>query len=293
MDCSEETQNQWQEQTHGANCREHKAEALKSPLLTVEWHRIRFMPPAMSCDNTQGSSLLTQKPVPNQNPGHWADQIKTAAHLWALEKQALCPTSCCCIKIWGLTPWLSPKPWPHSLHTLSLATRIRCCLVAKLCLTLCDQMDCSMLGSSIHGILQARILEWVGRLSSRGSSPSRGQTHISYVSWVGRWVLFHECHLGNSKAFYPLPNLKPTLRSQTDDMKHVSFTTDTTTWETIVAICGHDGPSDVWSDIGTWAPGPDPPGWIWSFRPGPVCSCKNSARGSRRHGSCVQLIRKE
>ena len=34
-------------------------------------------------------------------------------------------------------------------------------LVAQSCLTLCDPMDCSLLGSSVHGILQARILEWV------------------------------------------------------------------------------------------------------------------------------------
>ena len=33
--------------------------------------------------------------------------------------------------------------------------------VTQLCLTLCDPMDCSLLGSSVHGILQARILEWV------------------------------------------------------------------------------------------------------------------------------------
>ena len=38
------------------------------------------------------------------------------------------------------------------------------------CLTLCDPMDGSLLGSSVHGILQARILEWVGMPSSRGSS---------------------------------------------------------------------------------------------------------------------------
>ena len=45
-----------------------------------------------------------------------------------------------------------------------------CCLVAKLCLTLCDLMDCSPPGSSVHGISQARILEWVGISFSRGSS---------------------------------------------------------------------------------------------------------------------------
>ena len=47
-------------------------------------------------------------------------------------------------------------------------------LVAKLCLTLCDPMDCSPPGSSVHGILQARILEWVAMPSSRGSFPIQG-----------------------------------------------------------------------------------------------------------------------
>ena len=47
------------------------------------------------------------------------------------------------------------------------------CLVAQSCPTLCDPMDCSQPGSSVHGILQARILEWVVMLSSRGSSQHR------------------------------------------------------------------------------------------------------------------------
>ena len=46
-------------------------------------------------------------------------------------------------------------------------------LVTKLCLTLCDLMDCSLPGSSVHGILQARILEWVAISFSRGSSRPR------------------------------------------------------------------------------------------------------------------------
>ena len=49
-------------------------------------------------------------------------------------------------------------------------------------LTLCNPMDCSPPGSSVHGILQARLLEWVAMPSSRGSSQSRDQTHISHVS---------------------------------------------------------------------------------------------------------------
>ena len=46
----------------------------------------------------------------------------------------------------------------------------------QLCLTLCDPMDCSPPGSSVHGILQSRILEWIAMPTSWGSSSSRDQT---------------------------------------------------------------------------------------------------------------------
>ena len=46
-------------------------------------------------------------------------------------------------------------------------------LLAQLCLTLCDPVDCSPPGCSVHGILPARILEWVAMSFSRGSSQSR------------------------------------------------------------------------------------------------------------------------
>ena len=69
--------------------------------------------------------------------------------------------------------------------------RCECVLVAQLCLTLCDLMDCSPPGSSVCGIPQARILEWVAMSSSRGSSPPRDQTNVSYISCIGRWVLYH------------------------------------------------------------------------------------------------------
>jgi len=51
-----------------------------------------------------------------------------------------------------------------------------CCLVAQSCLTLCDCMDCSLAGFSVHGISQARILEWVAISSSKGSSQSGIET---------------------------------------------------------------------------------------------------------------------
>ena len=61
----------------------------------------------------------------------------------------------------------------------------------QLCPTLWDPMDCSPPGSSVQGDSSARILEWVAKTSSRGSSPLRDQTCISYVSCIGRWVLYH------------------------------------------------------------------------------------------------------
>ena len=51
-------------------------------------------------------------------------------------------------------------------------------------------MDCSPPGSSVHGMLQTRIMEWVAMPSSRGSSWPGDWTRISCVSWVGRWVLY-------------------------------------------------------------------------------------------------------
>ena len=56
------------------------------------------------------------------------------------------------------------------------------CLVAQLCLILCNPMDCGPPDSSVHGILQARILEKVAIPSSRGSSPPRDVTHVSCVA---------------------------------------------------------------------------------------------------------------
>ena len=72
-----------------------------------------------------------------------------------------------------------------------------CVLSHFSCIWLCIPMDCSPPGSSVHGILQARILECVAMLSSRGSSQHRDWTCVSYVSGTGRQVLYHELHLGS------------------------------------------------------------------------------------------------
>ena len=60
-----------------------------------------------------------------------------------------------------------------------------------LCPTLCYPTDFSLPGSSVHGILQARILEWFAMSSSRGFSRLRNWTCVSYISCAGRWVLYH------------------------------------------------------------------------------------------------------
>ena len=52
-------------------------------------------------------------------------------------------------------------------------------LVAQSCPTLCNPVDCSLPGSSVHGIIQARILEWVAISFSRGSSRPGGRTQVS------------------------------------------------------------------------------------------------------------------
>ena len=56
------------------------------------------------------------------------------------------------------------------------------------CPILCDLMDCNLPGSSVHGILQARIQEWVAMPSSRG--PSQPGNRVSYVSCIGRQVFY-------------------------------------------------------------------------------------------------------
>ena len=92
--------------------------------------------------------------------------------------------------------------------------------VAQSSPTLCKPKDCCPPTSSIHGILQARILQCVAMPSSKGSSQPRDQ---SYVSCIGRWILYHYCHLGNpylgaaaaAKSLQSCPTLQPHRRQPT------------------------------------------------------------------------------
>ena len=73
--------------------------------------------------------------------------------------------------VWeGAPEDLLPALLPRTRGLEQRGQRARAWLVTQSCPTLCDPMDCSPPGSSVHGILQARILEWVFMSSSRGSS---------------------------------------------------------------------------------------------------------------------------
>ena len=67
------------------------------------------------------------------------------------------------------------------IHPTYVHIYVCACVHAQLCLTLCDPMDCSPPGSSVHGISQARILAWAPISFSRGSSPPKDQTHASPI----------------------------------------------------------------------------------------------------------------
>ena len=69
------------------------------------------------------------------------------------------------------------------------------------CPTLCIPMDCSLQGSSVCGILQARTLKWVVISLSRGSSRAKVQSGVSSVSCIGRQVLYHWRHPGSFTSF--------------------------------------------------------------------------------------------
>ena len=119
--------------------------------------------------------------------------------------------SCLCLG-WVLRPWTSllhefllgflsqnreNHIWPYLPQNVSVSILYPMymntfwwlvCVHAQLCLTFCNPMDYSPPGSSVHGISQARILEWVDISFSRGSSRPRDRT---WLSCTGRWILYH------------------------------------------------------------------------------------------------------
>ena len=80
-------------------------------------------------------------------------------------------------------------------------------LVAQSCLTLCDPVDCSPPGCSVHGTLQAGMLEWVPMPSSRGSSRPRDRSRVSRLL---RW---------QAGSLPPVPPGKPCVHMRDSKVK--------------------------------------------------------------------------
>ena len=126
--------------------------------------------------------------------GGFKQQKLIFSQVWRLEVQD--QGECSVSLLWGLSPWLANSPLLLCpLGVFSLCADIRVCACAYTCVlitqsypTLCIPMDCSPPGSSVHGILQARILEWV-------TMPSTGGRPIPRTS-LKFWILFSASERG-------------------------------------------------------------------------------------------------
>ena len=98
-------------------------------------------------------------------------------------------------------PWDSPgKNTGVGFHFLLQCMKVKSeSEVAQLCPTLSDPIDCSLPGSSVHGIFQARVLEWIAISFSRRSSQPRDRTQVSW-----KQTLYHLSHQGSPKYKFRL-----------------------------------------------------------------------------------------
>ena len=149
------------------------------------------MPPG-KCWNRQqltlpsaGGSAICQGGLsrPGVGLGHWTGN---ATGILALPGEAVSPSSWKSLRsVLSLCHCRHGAQWLDYWAFICSASSY-CAKSLQSCLTLCDPMNGSPPGSSVHGILQARILEWVAMLSSRGSSQPRDRTRIAYASCIGR-----------------------------------------------------------------------------------------------------------
>jgi len=85
----------------------------------------------------------------------------------------------------------------HICNAILKWSEVKWSEVAQSCLTLCNPMDCSLPGSTVHGVFQARILEWIAISFSRGTSQTRDWTWVSRI--VGRrFTVWGTIHIYNA-----------------------------------------------------------------------------------------------
>ena len=149
------------------------------------------------CSVTKSVSFATSWTVAHQAPLSMGFPRQEYWSVLPLLLQGIFPnrnqTCVSCIGRWILDHWATRE-----------AQDDMCVLVIQLCPTLCDPMDGSPLGSSVHEILQARILEWVAILFSRRSAWTRGL----YPGLLHcRQILYHLSHQGSPcPVICPLSN---------------------------------------------------------------------------------------
>ena len=118
---------------------------------------------------------------------------KSRTWLERLSTHARIVDSQCCVSFMWKAKLVTHIPTSSSFSDPFPIQVITECVHAKLiqsCLTLCDPMDYSLPGYSVHGILQAGILAWAAIPFSRGSSQPRDQTQVSFVSCMGKRLSF-------------------------------------------------------------------------------------------------------
>ena len=125
------------------------------------------------------------------------------------------------LPLWALVPVSTGKAHTLNISQKRLVSHLNLCgwhawgraKSLQSCPTLCDPMDCSPPGSSVHGILQASTLEWVAMPSSRGSSPPR-ECHL------GRWIIQVQSNWWDDCSMTPINKVVETHLCE--DLKHPS-----------------------------------------------------------------------
>ena len=140
--------------------------------------------PLRCCDQGDGGMLTCACHYSVITP--WPCRLGAPSWPWTVTQQCWpCNQECGDTPSWCFKFFLEVKVFSLSIHLFKESSSdftIKVNLVARLCPTLCNPMDYSPPGSSIHEILQARILECIAIPFSRGSSPSRNQTRVSYIA---------------------------------------------------------------------------------------------------------------
>ena len=146
------------------------------------------------------STCGLKQPISHQTPSRGIPRMGGATgDLGVVETECLCfePGSKCQTRLGNWTTvWIASEAssltWPICFPPYSIPIWNLACLVTQSCPTLWDPLDCSPPGASVHGILHARILEWVAISFSRGSSWPRDQTQVSCIAsgfcivWISR-----------------------------------------------------------------------------------------------------------